>query len=64
MFINLILSKSSILKVKSNNLFRLINQTISLFSIEKDDLSDLSPLEIIDIIDELVVELKKKIWKQ
>ena len=40
------------------NMFRLINQTISLFSIEKEDLSDISPIEIIDSINELNSELK------
>ena len=40
------------------NMFRLINQTISLFSIEKEELSDISPLEIMETINELTSELK------
>ena len=42
------------------NLFRVINQAINLFNIEKDDLSDLNPLYVLEEIEKLNNELKKK----
>ena len=42
------------------NLYRLVNHAINLFNIEKDDLSDLNPLYVIDTLKELETILKKK----
>ena len=41
------------------NIFRLINHSINLFNIEKDDLSDLNPLYVIETIKDLEKNLKK-----
>ena len=43
------------------NLFRLINQAISLFNIEDDDLSDLNPLFVLDTLEELCGSLKRNL---
>ena len=41
------------------NLYRLVNHAINLFNIEKDDLSDLNPLYVIDTLKELETILKE-----
>ena len=48
------------------NLKRLVNHVVSLFNIERDDLSDLSPLYVIEKIEELDKEgtLKREIMDE
>ena len=43
------------------NLKRLVNHVVSLFNIERDDMSDLNPLYVIDKLKELEGILKRKV---